>query len=142
VNRERELLRHNIRGQVQRIWIACSLLRIRGRQGDGETIEEIELATAEILRHTDLMTTTKYPRSAQMADNKHYTIDKIMDVAGVAVPAIPLFFTGLPGWAMGLCALGAYVLGKAGKRGVPLYSSFTREKKDARGQLRDAEEPR
>lgn len=139
MNRLVAQLRLDIRAQLQRIWIATGLMRMGN---NGESLSEVEAATMEVLRLVEELTTLKPPRRERMASTKNYTVDKILDLAGIAVPAIPMFFTGLPGWAMGLCALGAYVLGKAGGRGVPLYSSFTAQKKDARGQRADAESPR
>lgn len=76
-------------------------------------------------------------------DEKKYTIDKVLDIAGAAAIGVPMFLTGLPGWAVGLCSLGAWVFGRAASgRGVPLVSSFKTRKPDARGQVADDENPR
>lgn len=145
MNRERELLRHNIRGQIQRIWIACSLLRMKDRGGDAQSIMEIELATAEILRETDTLSTTKYPRSERPMEKS--TFDKIMDLLGASGAAISVLAMsaptlGLPAWLVATGTVIAWATGRAAGKGIPIISSFAPAKKDARGQVADVEEPK
>ena len=68
--------------------------------------------------------------------------DKAMDIIGAAAVGVPLVFTGLPGWAVGLCGLAAFIVGRVAGKGIPIYSSFKPVPKDARGQVSDSEVPK
>lgn len=68
--------------------------------------------------------------------------DKAMDLLATAGVAVPMFVTGLPGWAVAICGVVTFVASRAAGKGVPLYSSFKPGKKGARGQVADAEDPK
>ena len=78
-----------------------------------------------------------------MNSSQNNTLDKILDIAGTAAVAVPCIFTGLPGWAIGICGVVALVTGRAASgRGVPLFSSFAPVKKNPNGSSVDPEDPK
>jgi hypothetical protein len=68
--------------------------------------------------------------------------DKAMDILATAGVAVPMFVTGLPGWVVSLCGVVTLVASRAAGKGIPIVSSFAPGKKDSRGQVTDAEDPK